>query len=164
MELASNHSFPRHTHDEFGIGVVLSGAQRSWSGVGQVESLPGDVITVNPGELHDGTPINGTIRRWRIIYFDPQVLAQGFRSETAREIEGSPGSEVSLERRAHGRCRIARRFCGPEPHDPCLRPAVRHYTRPIYRSSPVKASCPRAISFKTRRSAVSQAPMTARNL
>ena len=87
MELASNHSFPRHTHDEYGIGVVLSGAQRSWSSVGQVESLPGDVITVNPAELHDGIPINGTIRRWRIIYFDPKVLAQGFMSETTREIE-----------------------------------------------------------------------------
>jgi AraC-like DNA-binding protein len=86
MELASNHSFPRHTHDEYGIGVVLSGAQRSWSGIGHVESLPGDVITVNPGELHDGTPINGTIRGWRIIYFDPQVLKQSM-SETTREIE-----------------------------------------------------------------------------
>ena len=74
MELASNHSFPRHTHDEYGIGVVLSGAQRSWSGVGAVESLPGDVISVNPGELHDGYPIRGHIRRWRIIYFDPNAL------------------------------------------------------------------------------------------
>ena len=87
MELASNHSFPRHTHDEYGIGVVLSGAQRSWSGVGQVESLPGDVITVNPGELHDGIPIDGSVRRWRIIYFDPPVLVQEFMSETTREIE-----------------------------------------------------------------------------
>src|SRR6266566_1238012 len=86
MELASNHSFPRHTHDEYGIGVVLSGAQRSWSGVGQVESLPGDVITVNPGELHDGIPINDRARRWRIIYFDPQVLAQSV-TETTREVE-----------------------------------------------------------------------------
>ena len=87
MELTSNHSFPRHTHDEYGIGVVMSGAQRSWSGVGQVESLPGDVITVNPGELHDGIPINGSVRRWRIIYFDPTVLAQEFMSDTTREIE-----------------------------------------------------------------------------
>jgi hypothetical protein len=86
MELASNHSFPRHTHDEYGIGVVLSGAQRSWSSVGQVESLPGDVITVNPAELHDGIPINGTIRRWRIIYFDPEALKQCW-SETTREVE-----------------------------------------------------------------------------
>jgi AraC-like DNA-binding protein len=87
MELASNHSFPRHTHDEYGIGVVLSGAQRSWSGVGQVESVPGDVITVNPGELHDGIPINGEIRRWRIIYFDPAVLAHEYMSDSPREIE-----------------------------------------------------------------------------
>ena len=86
MELASNHSFPRHTHDEYGIGVVLSGAQRSWSGVGQVESLPGDVITVNPGELHDGIPINGAIRHWRIIYFDPRALKQSM-AETTRQIE-----------------------------------------------------------------------------
>jgi AraC-like DNA-binding protein len=86
MELASNHSFPRHTHDEYGIGVVLSGAQRSWSSVGQVESLPGDVITVNPAELHDGISINGAIRHWRIIYFDPKVLKQ-FMSETTREVE-----------------------------------------------------------------------------
>jgi AraC-like DNA-binding protein len=78
MELASNHSFPRHSHDEYGIGVVLSGAQRSWSGIGPVESLPGDVITVNPGELHDGHPIDGAVRRWRIIYFDPRALRGQF--------------------------------------------------------------------------------------
>jgi AraC-like ligand binding domain len=87
MELASNHSFPRHSHDEYGIGVVLSGAQRSWSGVGSVESLPGDVITVNPGEIHDGHPINGVVRRWRIIYFDPDALARHFMSAAARDIE-----------------------------------------------------------------------------
>jgi len=87
MELASNHSFPRHTHDEYGIGVVLSGVHRSWSGVGQVESLPGDVITVNPGELHDGISINDSVRRWRIIYFAPTVLARELMPESTREIE-----------------------------------------------------------------------------
>jgi len=87
MELTSNHSFPRHTHDEHGIGVMLSGAQRSWSGIGQVEALEGDVITVNPGELHDGYPIDGRIRRWRIIYFDPKVLARLFMPEQVQEIE-----------------------------------------------------------------------------
>jgi AraC-like DNA-binding protein len=87
MELTSNHSFPRHTHDEYGIGVMLSGGQRSWSGVGQVEALQGDVITVNPGELHDGHPIDGGIRRWRIIYFDPKVSVRLFMPELAQEIE-----------------------------------------------------------------------------
>ena len=87
MELTSNHSFPRHTHDEYGIGVMLSGGQRSWSGIGQVEALQGDVITVNPGELHDGHPLDGRIRRWRIIYFDPKALVRFFMPDLAREIE-----------------------------------------------------------------------------
>jgi AraC-like DNA-binding protein len=87
MEVASNHSFPRHTHGEYGIGVVLSGAQRSWSGIGSVESLPGDVITVNPGELHDGHPVDGAARRWRIIYFDPMALSLQFTPDLPREIE-----------------------------------------------------------------------------
>jgi AraC-like DNA-binding protein len=87
MELVSNHSFPRHTHDEYGIGVVLSGAQRSWSGIGAVESLPGDVITVNPGELHDGLPVDGAARRWRIVYFEPAILAGEFMPEARHELE-----------------------------------------------------------------------------
>jgi AraC-like DNA-binding protein len=87
MELASNHSFPRHTHDEYGIGVILSGAQRSWSGVGPVESFPGDVISVNPGELHDGHPVDRAARRWRIIYFDPDRLSEHLVPDAKRDIE-----------------------------------------------------------------------------
>ncbi|MEM6496310.1 MAG: AraC family transcriptional regulator [Pseudomonadota bacterium] len=87
MELTSNHSFPRHSHDEYGIGVVLAGAQRSWSGIGMVESIPGDVITVNPGELHDGKPIDGAIRRWRIIYLDPTDLLGILRADGGNEVE-----------------------------------------------------------------------------
>ena len=56
MTLASNHHFPRHSHDQFGVGVIAFGAQRSWSGVGHVEASAGDVIMVNPGEMHDGAP------------------------------------------------------------------------------------------------------------
>jgi len=87
MELTSNHSFPRHTHDEFGTGVILSGAQRSWSGRGSVESLPGDVITVNPGELHDGHPIDGAVRRWRIIYFNPRILLRELMPDAMDAVE-----------------------------------------------------------------------------
>ena len=56
MTLASNHHFPRHSHDQFGVGVITFGAPRSWSGVGHVEASAGDVIMVNPGEMHDGAP------------------------------------------------------------------------------------------------------------
>lgn len=73
MALRSDHVFPRHTHDGFGLGVMTEGAQRSWSGIGEVEALPGDVIAVNPGEVHDGTPLGGA-RAWRILYLEPEVM------------------------------------------------------------------------------------------
>lgn len=72
---ASDHAFPRHHHDLFGIGVIEQGAQKSWSGRGTVEAGAGDVITVNPGEVHDGAPLAAGGRRWRILYLPPPVIA-----------------------------------------------------------------------------------------
>ena len=42
----SAHSFGRHTHDTFGIGLIERGAQKSASGRGVVEAGAGDVITI----------------------------------------------------------------------------------------------------------------------
>ena len=85
MTLLTGHAFPRHSHDGFGIGVMSAGAQRSWSGIGWVEAEAGDVITVNPGEMHDGAPI-GDARGWRMLYLDPALVAR----ELAEEGEDRP--------------------------------------------------------------------------
>lgn len=76
------HAFGRHTHDQFGIGVILQGAQKSLSGRGVVEAEAGDVITVNPGEVHDGAPLGESGRAWRMLYFDPAALAGPIRALT----------------------------------------------------------------------------------
>ncbi|ARO25027.1 AraC family transcriptional regulator [Rhizobium sp. S9] len=73
VEAETPHSFARHTHEQFGIGLVSSGAQKSLSGRGVVEAEAGDIITVNPNEVHDGAPI-GERRSWRILYFDPEIV------------------------------------------------------------------------------------------
>ncbi len=39
-----------------------------------VESLPGDVITVNAGEVHDGLPIDNCPREWRMLYIDTPTM------------------------------------------------------------------------------------------
>lgn len=67
--------FGRHTHDQFGIGLIVRGAQVSMSGRGRVEAVVGNVITVNPGEVHDGSPLGTESRSWRMLYFDPTVLS-----------------------------------------------------------------------------------------
>ncbi|HEY0625384.1 MAG TPA: AraC family transcriptional regulator [Allosphingosinicella sp.] len=70
----SRHSFARHSHEQYGIGVIRFGAQQSHSGRGQVEAAAGDVITVNPSEVHDGRPIGDVGRAWNILYFEPALL------------------------------------------------------------------------------------------
>ena len=84
MTLVSNHHFPRHSHDQFGIGVIVWGAQRSWSGVGRVDASAGDVIMANPGEMHDGVPLHGNPRGWRMLYLDPALVT----GEVEKEIGG----------------------------------------------------------------------------
>ncbi len=73
-QLDSARHFSRHWHSTHGIGVVDRGAQRSASGCGEVEAFEGDVIATNPGEVHDGRPLGGSARRWRMLYFEPGVL------------------------------------------------------------------------------------------
>ncbi|MGO0701377.1 AraC family ligand binding domain-containing protein [Pseudomonas paraeruginosa] len=72
----SLHRFPRHSHAQYGIGLVEAGAQKSLSGRGMVEAEAGDLITVNPGEVHDGSPLGGRARRWRMLYLEPALLAE----------------------------------------------------------------------------------------
>jgi AraC-like DNA-binding protein len=89
----SARGFARHTHDQFGIGVVESGAQTSASGRGQVRVKAGDLITVNPGEVHDGLPVDERGRVWRMLYLDPQVMKRltGRQEDFAFPVLRRPG-------------------------------------------------------------------------
>jgi AraC-like DNA-binding protein len=74
-DVESARHYERHWHSSFGIGFIERGAHRSLSGRGIVDAQAGDVITCNPGEVHDGRPLGALSRRWRIVYLDPPVLA-----------------------------------------------------------------------------------------
>ena len=74
MDAVSARSFPRHTHDQYGIGMIDHGAQASVSDSRQVEAGPGNLIFVNPGEVHDGRAIGDGPRAWRMLYFPPDLL------------------------------------------------------------------------------------------
>jgi len=76
MQADSSRTFARHSHEEFGIGLIVRGAQRSFSGRGTVEAGPGDIIMVNPGEVHDGQSLEEGGRAWRMLYIQPTVWQQ----------------------------------------------------------------------------------------
>jgi len=68
--------FARHTHAVHGIGLIDAGDQTSASGRGPVQALRGEVITVNPGEVHDGVPMQGKKRQWRMLNLESSLWNQ----------------------------------------------------------------------------------------
>jgi len=76
MAAATVRTYPRHTHDQYGMGVIDSGGHASSSDRGQVEAGPRSLIFVNPGEVHDGRPIGRRVRSWRILYLDPTLMEE----------------------------------------------------------------------------------------
>ncbi|MEM9583304.1 MAG: AraC family transcriptional regulator [Pseudomonadota bacterium] len=86
ISIASQRVFPRHAHDQYGIGVMTRGGHSSWSNVGLVEAGPGDVIAVNPNEVHDGKAISG-LRSWRMLFVEPALVKELLGPEaSSREI------------------------------------------------------------------------------
>ncbi|WP_227245471.1 helix-turn-helix transcriptional regulator [Paraburkholderia caribensis] len=101
----TTHTFARHSHDRFGIGIVVAGGQRSASGRGPVEARVHDVITVNPGEVHDGSPLDEHGRAWRMLYFEPSLVIG-----TVAECAESPLREVELTRPVLNDAQLSLRF------------------------------------------------------
>jgi len=94
VEAETDRAFGRHMHEHFGIGLISRGAQQSASGRGRVEAMAGDVITVNPGEVHDGIPIGDGGRRWHMLYSDPRWISATF--EDMAEHAGIPAREFAF--------------------------------------------------------------------
>ena len=112
-DIDSARQYDRHWHTTFGFGLMERGAHRSMSGRGIVDAQAGEVITTNPGEVHDGRPLGGASRRWRMIYLDPAVMASmAGRPET-------PAADVRLTR--------------PVIQDTTLIPALRQLLRRLER-------------------------------
>jgi len=154
MTLLTDHAFPRHSHDGFGIGVMTAGAQRSWSGIGPVESTAGDVITVNPGEMHDGTPIHGA-RGWRMLYLDPALVAR----EIARPALRDPVLRGLFER-LFARATAA---AVPEPlalEEDLLRALVNLLRRHGARPRPVRPTSPAVAAARRRLDEAPERPVT----
>ncbi len=84
-DVDSARQYDRHWHSTFGMGFIERGAHRSISGRGTVDAHAGEVITSNPGEVHDGRPLGAPSRRWRMVYVEPAVMAS--MSMTAVDVQ-----------------------------------------------------------------------------
>ena len=89
MSATTSRTFPRHTHDQYGIGVIDAGGHASLSGRGQVEARAGSLIFVNPGEVHDGRALGGRPRSWRMLYLEPAVMIDA-RADVLEAAQAAP--------------------------------------------------------------------------
>jgi AraC-like DNA-binding protein len=68
------HTFERHIHDTFAIGVTLSGVQRFWCGGVTYDSRAGDVMVIAPGRAHDGESGTGGFYSYRMAYLPDTLI------------------------------------------------------------------------------------------
>jgi AraC-like DNA-binding protein len=108
MSATTSRSFPRHTHDQYGIGVFDIGGHASLSGRGQVEAGVGSLIFVNPGEVHDGRAIGGRSRSWRMLYLESAAMGSA-RADILDGAETTPtfAAPVLADERLRQRFNIA---------------------------------------------------------
>jgi AraC-like DNA-binding protein len=83
-EVDSSRHYAKHWHTTYGFGLIARGAHRSASPMGAVDAYEGDIVCMNPGDVHDGKPLGGPSRRWFTIYLEKEVFdAHAGRSDVA---------------------------------------------------------------------------------
>jgi AraC-like DNA-binding protein len=70
-------AFEPHRHDTYGLGVTMRGVQTFAYRGERRYSLPGRVIVLHPGELHDGGAATDDGLLYRMLYMEPQRLLEG---------------------------------------------------------------------------------------
>jgi AraC-like DNA-binding protein len=77
------HSFPKHTHETFAIGVIENGVQATYYKGSTHIATPGDVCLVNPGEVHTGFSPHESGWTYRVFYPGAPLL-----QKVAGEVSG----------------------------------------------------------------------------
>ncbi len=70
------HSFPRHTHDTFAIGVIESGVQATHYKGSTHIATASDICLINPGEVHTGYGPHESGWTYRVFYPDAPLLTR----------------------------------------------------------------------------------------
>ena len=66
------HSFDRHIHEGYAIGVILQGAEKFYYRGAIHSAQQGQLVAINPGEIHTGQAVTQDGWMYRMIY--PSIL------------------------------------------------------------------------------------------
>lgn len=71
----SKQVFGRHSHDRYAIGVIVDGAEKLYYRGTHWYGSVGSVVSITPGEIHDGAPAADGGWTYRMLYVDPGWLS-----------------------------------------------------------------------------------------
>jgi len=69
-----NFSFPKHFHDEFLIQIISRGRNIFFCNGHEYVGRPGDVVLINPGEIHNGTCVPNEPLEYKVFYIENEKL------------------------------------------------------------------------------------------
>lgn len=72
----STQSFGRHSHDRYAVGVISRGVERLFYRGNYYMGVAGSVVTITPGEIHDGLPGHDQGWMYRMLYIDPEWVSR----------------------------------------------------------------------------------------
>ena len=70
----SNQHFGRHSHDRYALGVITQGVEKLYYRGTNHFGTAGTVVTLTPGEIHDGVPVDEAGWVYRMLYIEPTWL------------------------------------------------------------------------------------------
>ena len=91
------HAFDPHTHQAFGIGAIESGVERFRYAGSEHLAAQDSVVLMNPDVLHTGRAETEGGWRYRMLYIDPDLLAQ-FSGETSWSFDDAVCNDVHAAR------------------------------------------------------------------
>lgn len=80
------HSFAKHTHDGFAIGVIERGIEVFNYRGKEYRAGKGQMILINPAEVHDGQGAEKDGWAFSIFYADPKVLQRAAMEITGKKV------------------------------------------------------------------------------
>jgi AraC-like DNA-binding protein len=70
------HSFSRHVHQGYAIGVIERGAETFYYRGGNHTAPAGSIVVINPGEVHTGQAVNEKGWTYRMLYPNVALVQQ----------------------------------------------------------------------------------------
>jgi AraC-like DNA-binding protein len=94
------HAYDPHRHDTYALGYTMTGVQSFDYRGARADSLSGNVIVLQPDEVHDGRAGAEHGFRYRMIYIAPRLIADALdgRARTLPFVASPVSSDARLRR------------------------------------------------------------------